>query len=369
MWGLFTLGAAFSKSYSAILVCRLFIGFAEALVQGGVLYLSFWYDYTELATRAAVLSGVNALAGGFSGLAAYSIQEHLNGRYGLSAWRWIFLIEGILPMGWSLVVFIFLPPAPNNVRHGFTKSEKALLIQRAARSHNTGENKIKPRLILRVLLDPQWWLLISIQSCMFLCSSTTSNFLPAIMAGLGYSGVRSQLMSVIPYAVLFVNILVVSRLSDRTQVRGPWIIACLVEAGIGYILLLKSTSLTARLIATCLIAAGASSPAVICFAWIASANVGYTYRSSAVGMMNIVVNVVAIGGQQAFTDPPLYQKGLVVCFVMICVAVVLTVVAMVYFRSRNAKKRREQVSEEAEMLRGYSVDEIGNKHPDVFFTY
>lgn len=368
-WGLLTVGASFSKNYATLVVCRLLIAVSESMIQGALLYLSFWYKYEELATRASVLSATYALAGAFSGLLAYAIQKDLDGHNGWSAWRWIFFIEGILPVGWSVVIFFLLPPTPNSIRRGFSQDEKRLLLQRASSAHNTGDNKIVPKLILRVLTDPQFWLIGCIQGGMLLCSSSASNFMPAIMAGLGYTNVRAQLMSVIPYAVSFVCNLVLCRLSDLSRLRGVWILGCCLVTAVGYLVLLTTKSLAGRLVATCLITGGANAPATICFAWMASANVGYTFRGSALAMINILAHLIALGGQQAFIDPPLYHRGERVALAVVLVAAALTGLLMLYFRMMNAKKRREQHSEEAERLRGFSIDEIGNKHPDFFFSF
>jgi MFS family permease len=83
--GLLTIGASYSKNYATLVVCRVLIAAAESLIQGAVLYLSFWYRYEELATRASVLSATNALAGAFSGLLAYAIQKDLDGHNSRSA--------------------------------------------------------------------------------------------------------------------------------------------------------------------------------------------------------------------------------------------------------------------------------------------
>ena len=368
-WGVLTIGASYSKNYATPVVCRVLIAVAESLIQGAVLYLSFWYRYEELATRASVLSATNALAGAFSGLLAYAIQKDLDGHNGWSAWRWIFFIEGILPVGWSIVIFLLLPSTPNSIRRGFSQNEKTVLLQRAASAHNTGDNKVVPKLILQVLMDPQFWLIAFIQSGMLLCSTSTANFLPAIMAGLGYEGVRAQLTSVIPYAVSFVSILVLCRLSDLSRLRGVWVLGCCLVTAVGYIVLLTTTNLAGRLVATCLITAEASAPGTICFAWMAGANVGYTFRGSAVALINIVAVLVSLGGQQAFVDPPLYQRGETVALAVALVTAALTAVLMLYFRWLNSKKRREQHSEKAEKLRVFSIDEIGNKHPDFFFSF
>jgi hypothetical protein len=143
-------------------------------------------------------------------------------------------------VGWSIVIFLLLPSTPNSIRRGFSQNEKTVLLQRAASAHNTGDDKVVPKLILQVLMDPQFWLIAFIQSGMLLCSTSTANFLPAIMAGLGYEGVRAQLMSVIPYAASFVSILVLCRLSDLSRLRGVWVLGCCLVTAVGYIVLLTT---------------------------------------------------------------------------------------------------------------------------------
>jgi len=51
-------------------------------------------------------------------------------------------------------------------------------------------------------------------------------------------------------------------------------------------------------------------------------------------------------------------------------AALLSVVCEVYLRWANQKKRQNQFTEEASRLRAnFTVDRIGNKHPDFFFLY
>ncbi len=368
-WGLFTIGAALAKNYTTMLVLRVFTGLTEAFIQGAVFYLSFWYKYYELATRGSFLFSTVALAGATNGLLAYAIQSNLDGHNGWKAWRWIFLIEGVIPVGWSFIVAAFLPNTPESIRWGFSSAEKSALVKRAVEAHNTGDNHVDMKLIPRLLIDPQFWLLAFIHAGVSLCTSSTSNFLPSIMEGLGYEGQRAQLMTVIVYAVSFVSILVVARISDAAKNRGFVILACCLVVAVGYILLLTISNLKGRLVATCLVAAGANSPVVIVLSWAASSNVGYPYRGSAVAIMNIVGALASIGGNQAFKDPPLYHKGLTITLVVILVTALLVAMLLLYFRYMNKKKAQEQNSEAAEELRAHTVDEIGNRHPDFFFSF
>ncbi len=55
---------------------------------------------------------MTALAGAFSGLLATAIAN-LNLKHGISGWKWIFIIEGIVTIGWGLILFVVMPRKPS----------------------------------------------------------------------------------------------------------------------------------------------------------------------------------------------------------------------------------------------------------------
>ncbi|KAL1647057.1 hypothetical protein SLS58_002827 [Diplodia intermedia] len=369
VWGTVTACTVVADGYAALMVIRALIGAAEALIQGAILYLSFWYRYNELATRGAILYSTVALAGSFNGLLAYAIQLTLDGANGWSAWKWIFLIEGVVPVAWAAVVATLLPSTPERIRWGFSAAEKEAVVARSRAVHNTGDSTIRPKLILRLLADPKFWMVVLVDSGAHFCTSSLSNFTPAILQGLGYAGVDAQLMAVVVYAAAFVGILASCWISDRLGQRGVVICVDAALAAVGYALLLGLTDDTARLVATCLVACCAYPLVVLSLAWTASNNVGYTFRASAAALINIVAQTVAIGGNQAFNDPPYYRKGLGVSLAMICMSGVVAGLLVLYLRAANERKVRDQHSEKGERLRACTVDEVGNAHPDFRFSY
>jgi sugar phosphate permease len=65
----------------------------------------------------------------------------MNGTHGLSAWRWLFILEGIPSCLSSILVLFFLPDYPETAGW-LTVEEKALAIARLATegSHGHGRN-------------------------------------------------------------------------------------------------------------------------------------------------------------------------------------------------------------------------------------
>ena len=90
---------------------------------------------------------------------------------------------------------------------------------------------------------------------------------------------------------------------------------------------------------------------------------------STAAIINIIAQVLAISGNQAYQDPPYYYKGIGASLGMICFTSIVAAVLVLYLKWRNAKKDIESNSEEARQLRELTVDVIGNKHPDFRFSY
>ncbi|KIW92662.1 uncharacterized protein Z519_06509 [Cladophialophora bantiana CBS 173.52] len=368
-WGMVTACTVAVHSYASLMVIRVFVGVCEAFVQGAVFYLSFWYPYNELATRGAIFFSTAALAGAFNGLIAYGVETDLQGANAWSAWRWLFLIEGILPIGWAFVVVTFLPPTPEKVRFFFSEEEKHLIVKRSRIAHNTGESKIRPKLILNVLIDPKFWMSVCIESATLFCLQSLSNFLPAILYGFGWSTIKSQLMSVVVYACAFVAIIFSARVSDKTSRRGLIIIANATVATLGYILLLTLKQPAGRFAGACIVAMGLYPNVVINLTWAASTNIGYTHRATATALINSIAQAVAISGNQAYVDPPYYRRGHAASLGMIGFEIVVATTMLFVLKHENEKKKREQHSEKAEEVRRkHTIDDVGNRHPDYFFT-
>jgi MFS family permease len=102
-----------------------------------------------------------SLAGAFSGLLAYGIQQ-LDGRSGLAGWQWIFIIEGLIPVALALVIWIILPDSPETAKF-LTQPERDLLVNRLSNDSGSGQgratnsDKIGKAQVLAGLSDWRIW--------------------------------------------------------------------------------------------------------------------------------------------------------------------------------------------------------------------
>jgi len=98
------------------------------------------YKRDEQSKRFAAFLSAGILAGAVGGLIAGGIESSLNERYGIAGWRWLFIVEGTVTAGWSLVSAFLLPDFPHNSRR-FKNRERELAVHRILSDEQTVGSK------------------------------------------------------------------------------------------------------------------------------------------------------------------------------------------------------------------------------------
>ena len=130
LWGVVTIGMGFVPNYKSLVVFRIVIGCLEAgFAPGVLLLLSSWYKRGEQSKRFSVYISAAILSGAFGGLIAGGIEGGLDGKYGIAGWRWLFIIEGTMTAGWSIIASFILLDFPANSKR-LSERERELAIQR-----------------------------------------------------------------------------------------------------------------------------------------------------------------------------------------------------------------------------------------------
>ena len=202
-WGAITMGLGGTHNFSQIVGIRFLLGTFEAgLFPGLVYYLTFWYKNDERSIRVAFILASATLAGAFGGAIAYGIG-HMNQTHGLSAWRWLFILEGLPSCLSAFLVWFFLPDYPEEWSRLSTKERDlatARLHLEGSKSHHASMTWHDAK---STLLDWRLYGHYFIYFCVSTPFSSLSLFTPSITAGLGYHDLRAQLMTVPPYAVAY----------------------------------------------------------------------------------------------------------------------------------------------------------------------
>ncbi|TVY78467.1 MFS transporter prlL [Lachnellula suecica] len=260
-WGAATMGLGGTTNFAGVTGVRFLLGIFEAgLFPGLVYYLTFWYGTDERSIRVAFILASATLAGAFGGAIAYGVG-HMNGTGGLSAWRWLFILEGIPSCMSSILVYFYLPDYPETARW-LSSEEKELAAKRLLTegSHGHGANLTWEQ-AKETLTD---WRLYAHYAIYFGIStpfSSLSLFTPSITAGLGYKDLTAQLMTVPPYAVAYVVTILVSYSADHFNARAlhSALFATIGAAGFMASALLPAHSYTSRYGCLIVAASGAFS--------------------------------------------------------------------------------------------------------------
>lgn len=151
------------------------------------------------------------------------------------SWRWIFILEGLLTIAISFLVFILVPDFPERTKI-LTPEEKEHLL--ATLKHDKGDQKLDIRGTnwLKVIFDYR----ILFPTLMFFCCDMTaasmSSFIPTILTELGWKAARAQAMSIPIWLTGLVFQLVGAYASGHMGKRFPWILIGITCVLIGWII-------------------------------------------------------------------------------------------------------------------------------------
>jgi ACS family tartrate transporter-like MFS transporter len=233
-WGLLAAATMFVRTPLEFNVLRFLLGMAEAGFFPGVLYyLTLWFParvraravsrfYIALPLSSAVMGSV---AGWLLGL---------GGKLGLAGWQWLFLLEGIPSILFSLVILWVLPDGPAHVAW-LTAEEKAWLREqleadgaRAHLGHQAG--------VVQALVSSKVWMIGLFFFCALTCSYGYGFSAPAILQNATGWSVTHVGYVVASFGIAgAVAMLLNGAHSDRTRERRMHcVVPCVVMAA-GYL--------------------------------------------------------------------------------------------------------------------------------------
>ncbi|KAI7862749.1 major facilitator superfamily domain-containing protein [Spinellus fusiger] len=196
VWGAVMVLTAFCQSFHELAAARFFLGLLEAGTNP-CLYIilsrlyrrseqSACFCFTSFCTGFGTVIGIGITIG----------ISTLNGRYGLHAWRWGYIIYGIITMVLGIVVFFLLVDNPYSKLLRITEKQK-LIVEDRIRDNAVVKNKvIKRNQIWEALNEPRLWLLSVAMFCCYLQNSALITFSTLLVRGLGFSSPQSILLQI-----------------------------------------------------------------------------------------------------------------------------------------------------------------------------
>jgi len=198
-----------------------------------------------------------------------------------------------------------------------------------------------------------------------------SLFLPSIINGLGWNTtvVRSQLMSVPPYAVAAVFTVYIGWLADRTRARGLCNIVVSLVGVVGFVMMIATDRPGVQYAGTFLGALGIYPCIANTITWMANNAEGVYKRGVVLGFVIGWGNLNGVVSSNIYSQGPRYFQGhgVVIAYLSLFLfggSVLMTML----LRMENAKRRR---GERDHWVTGLSEEEIyklGDRRPDFLYT-
>ncbi|KAF8902600.1 MFS general substrate transporter [Gymnopilus junonius] len=371
-WGLASLSVVYAKGYGGLLVLRVLMGIGEAGYYAGMIYyLSFWYQRHELALRIS-LCMTGTLPGAIGGLLAFGLVRAQTSV--LTGWQFLFLIEAIPTIIMAIMILFFLPSFPFSASF-LSPRERAIAQARLNRDHKPqshgGMNGWRG--FKAIVSDLNAWCFMLIYASFNVGVATVSYFLPTLIKGLGFSAINAQGLTVAPYVVGWLMVVLQAWHSDRTKDRGYHIMVSCLISFVGYIILATSVqkSVGAAYFALFLVVGGNYSLFPLVMSWAANAFSPTSKRGVGTAFIVSISNCVSIASPQIYFDPEdSFRKGHAISagclFLSFLVAFILRT-RLSHLNRRNKEKLAAMSSEEKEHLDAQEEGEIWDNDPRYVF--
>jgi MFS transporter, ACS family, tartrate transporter len=228
-WGLCAGAVGLVNTPTQFYCARFVLGLAEAgFFPGIIVYLTHWFAHGDRARAMSALITAIPIAMGIGAPVSAAILEiHW---FGISGWRWLFILEGLPAVALGLFTFFYLTDRP--ARAHWLSPEERDWINDELETERLGKQATEHVTIWQAFRQRNVILLSLALFAGNLNSYTFVFWLPTVIKNAsGYSITGATLFSGLPYAAGLVGMLLASHFSDRTGRRklfaiAPAIVTC-----------------------------------------------------------------------------------------------------------------------------------------------
>ncbi|KAI9273106.1 major facilitator superfamily domain-containing protein [Phascolomyces articulosus] len=186
MWGTIVCLMPVVRDYKEFWALRFILGLTQSCFYPGIIFLfGSWYTKEELGKRIMLFGAGNELSGAVGGITAGAISDIMEGVAGLSAWKWLFIIEGMLAVILGLVGYFLLPNFYHNT-DWLTSEERQLAKSRIEKQGvQVVSTTYSWRSMANTLTTPYLWLMVVNVTLIGLTQNLPRNF-AIILRDLGF---------------------------------------------------------------------------------------------------------------------------------------------------------------------------------------
>ncbi|GAA4854699.1 MFS transporter [Saccharopolyspora rosea] len=223
-WGVVATVLAFVPNGIALVVLRFVLGVAEAgFFPGIILYLTYWFPAEQRAKAVALFMAAVPVSSAIGATVSSVLISSGHGVFGLSGWRFMFVVEGVPAMLLAVATWFYLTDRPSQARWLAPAERDWLAARLAAEQRETEAAHHWP--LRRALTHPRILALAFVYFGIAYGLYALGFFLPTIVSGFEQqygthlSTVESGLVTAIPYVVGAAAMVLWASHGDRTRER------------------------------------------------------------------------------------------------------------------------------------------------------
>ncbi|KAH7144520.1 major facilitator superfamily domain-containing protein [Dactylonectria estremocensis] len=362
LWGTAAMCSGAAQKLEHIITTRALLGIFEAAFGAGAPYfLSMFYRREELGFRVSLLLGMAPLANCFASALAYGIT-HISGS--LEPWRYLFIIEGAPTVLFAGVVWFLLADSPGSAKY-LSEEDATFAVERLQVRDRTKKSGVRWNQIFAGLTDYQNYVHTIIHFCCNYSFAGLSNFLPTIVADMGFSSVTAQGLTAPPYLVAFICCVAAAVVSDKFGKRGFIVSGSSLVGFAGYLILVlvkDESKIAPRYLGTFLAACGVFPALCINITWLLNNQGGDSKKGAGLAILATFGQCSSFVSSVVYpsSDGPLYSRGSTIGCVL---TGLISVLALgLHFALERENKRRDREFGTADDQVAVDVTELGDKH-------
>ncbi|KAF2503227.1 MFS general substrate transporter [Lophium mytilinum] len=332
------------NSFASLMAIRFFLGALESVISPGFsLITGLWYKPSEHGWRHGIWFAGNGTAAIIGGLLAYAIG-YTDGV--LAAWRWMFIIFGLITFAWSGVILFFLPDSALKARW-LTPHEREIAHSRPQKqTHSFKSNVWKRSQAIEAVKDPKTWLLFFYTIFTSMPNGGYTNFSSLIIKGFKYGQLDTLLLTMPQGACQVIMVLTSSYLTSKLRKSRCIIIAvllCISLLGWALVGYLPQDQVGAKLFGVFIFGAYAAA-FPLSLSMIASDVAGYTKKTVTSGILFLAYCAGNIAGPQVFLakEAPFYRTGCKTYMICLCLGILTIMTLRQYMDWENKRRDRLQ---------------------------
>lgn len=306
LWGLVTVLTCMVSTPAQLYVARFALGVAEAgFFPGVILYLTYWFPAWKRGRVTSIFFMAGFVAGIVSGPVAGWVMTALDGWHAMKGWQMLFVIEGIPAVLLGVFAWYWLDDQPAHVKWLTAQQREIVIDNLRADQHEGGA---RAQTLRSIIGNPRAYLPGVVFFTIYAGTNTVAYWMPSLLQGAGILDMhRIGLISSGPYMLGALAMYLLGRSSDRRLERRWHLVATMVSAALGFLLMHVTRDNVVLSTVFMTIGAGACLAAVPVFWTIPPAyfNPGVAAAGialvSSIGSLAALVSPVAVGAIKAHT--------------------------------------------------------------------